>query len=211
MLCPVPCPSSPASRPVLPAFCISATRSARCSPGAARARPAGGSCCVWRTSIQPAAAPNSPPRSWRTWPGSASTGMARCACSRSICADYRAVLDALAARGLLYPCFCTRADIQQSAAAPHTPDGAPLYPGTCRALSPRARGAHRRRRALCAAARHGAGAGGDAGADTSRRQAKAPSHATPNSSATSSSPARTLRPATTCASRTTMRCRASRW
>ena len=49
--------------------------------------------------------------------------------------EYRAVLDALAARGLLYPCFCTRADIQQSAAAPHTPDGAPLYPGTCRALS----------------------------------------------------------------------------
>ena len=50
-------------------------------------------------------------------------------------ADYRAVLDRLAARELLYPCFCTRADIQQSAAAPHTPDGAPLYPGTCRRLS----------------------------------------------------------------------------
>jgi glutamyl-Q tRNA(Asp) synthetase len=50
-------------------------------------------------------------------------------------AEYRAVLDALAASGLLYPCFCTRADIQQSAAAPHTPDGAPLYPGTCRSLS----------------------------------------------------------------------------
>lgn len=49
--------------------------------------------------------------------------------------DYRAVLDDLSARGLLYPCFCTRADIQQSAAAPHTPDGAPLYPGTCHALS----------------------------------------------------------------------------
>ncbi len=48
---------------------------------------------------------------------------------------YRAALDALAARGLLYPCFCTRADIQQSAAAPHTPDGVPRYPGTCRALS----------------------------------------------------------------------------
>jgi len=50
-------------------------------------------------------------------------------------AEYRAVLDALAARGLLYPCFCTRADIVQSASAPHTPDGAPLYPGTCRHLS----------------------------------------------------------------------------
>lgn len=49
--------------------------------------------------------------------------------------DYRAALDQLGARGLVYPCFCTRADIQQSASAPHTPDGAPLYPGTCRALS----------------------------------------------------------------------------
>jgi glutamyl-Q tRNA(Asp) synthetase len=50
-------------------------------------------------------------------------------------AEYRGVLVALAGRGLLYPCFCSRADIQQSAAAPHTPDGAPHYPGTCRALS----------------------------------------------------------------------------
>ena len=52
---------------------------------------------------------------------------------------YRAALDDLAVRGLLYPCFCTRADIERemeaSAAAPHSPDGAPLYPGTCRGLS----------------------------------------------------------------------------
>jgi glutamyl-Q tRNA(Asp) synthetase len=50
-------------------------------------------------------------------------------------AEYRTALDALAARGLLYPCFCSRTDIHQSATAPHTPDGAPLYPGTCRVLS----------------------------------------------------------------------------
>lgn len=50
--------------------------------------------------------------------------------------EYRAVLDALAARGLAYPCFCTRADIAASAHAPHGPDGAPLYPGTCRHLDP---------------------------------------------------------------------------
>jgi glutamyl-Q tRNA(Asp) synthetase len=60
-------------------------------------------------------------------------------------AEYRSALDMLAARGLLYPCFCTRADIQremeQSAAAPHTPDGTPLYPGTCRALSQHERAA----------------------------------------------------------------------
>jgi glutamyl-Q tRNA(Asp) synthetase len=52
--------------------------------------------------------------------------------------DYRAALDGLAARALLYPCFCTRGDISReiaaSAAAPHGPDG-PLYPGTCRRLS----------------------------------------------------------------------------
>lgn len=55
-------------------------------------------------------------------------------------AEYRAALDELASRNLLYPCFCTRAEIQreiaQSASAPHAPDGSPLYPGTCRGLSP---------------------------------------------------------------------------
>ncbi|MDR3532486.1 MAG: tRNA glutamyl-Q(34) synthetase GluQRS [Rhodopila sp.] len=53
--------------------------------------------------------------------------------------DYQGVLDGLAERGLVYPCFCTRADIARevaaSAAAPHGPDGAPQYPGTCRRLS----------------------------------------------------------------------------
>jgi glutamyl-Q tRNA(Asp) synthetase len=52
---------------------------------------------------------------------------------------YRACLHSLAARNLVYPCFCSRADIRRevaaSAAAPHGPDGAPLYPGTCRRLS----------------------------------------------------------------------------
>jgi glutamyl-Q tRNA(Asp) synthetase len=55
-------------------------------------------------------------------------------------ADYQAALDALRERHLIYPCFCTRADIAReisaSASAPHAPDGAPLYPGTCRRLWP---------------------------------------------------------------------------
>jgi glutamyl-Q tRNA(Asp) synthetase len=51
--------------------------------------------------------------------------------------EYAAVLDTLRARGLIYPCFCSRADIQRRtvATAPHGPDGGPLYPGTCRGLS----------------------------------------------------------------------------
>ncbi len=49
--------------------------------------------------------------------------------------EYRAVLQQLAERDLTYPCFCTRADIAASMAAPHGPDGAPVYPGTCRTLS----------------------------------------------------------------------------
>ena len=48
---------------------------------------------------------------------------------------YQASLDRLKARGLVYPCFCTRseiaAEIARSAAAPHDPEGA-VYPGTCR-------------------------------------------------------------------------------
>ncbi len=51
---------------------------------------------------------------------------------------YAEALERLKAKGLVYPCFCTRsaiaAEIAASAAAPHGPDG-PIYPGTCRRLS----------------------------------------------------------------------------
>lgn len=47
---------------------------------------------------------------------------------------YEAALERLRAAGLLYPCFCTRADIAASASAPHGPEGA-IYPGTCRGLA----------------------------------------------------------------------------
>ncbi|CAN5652687.1 tRNA glutamyl-Q(34) synthetase GluQRS [soil metagenome] len=48
-------------------------------------------------------------------------------------ADYGRALDALDGRALIYPCFCTRADIAAATDAPQGPDG-PLYPGTCRPL-----------------------------------------------------------------------------
>jgi glutamyl-tRNA synthetase len=55
---------------------------------------------------------------------------------------YREALAALNAERLLYPCFCTRAEIREAASAPHRdlPEGA--YPGTCRTLTV----AERRRR-----------------------------------------------------------------
>jgi glutamyl-Q tRNA(Asp) synthetase len=52
-------------------------------------------------------------------------------------ADYTAALDQLKAQDLIYPCFCTRAEIRaeiaRAGAAPHGSEG-PLYPGTCRNL-----------------------------------------------------------------------------
>lgn len=57
--------------------------------------------------------------------------------------DYAAALARLDRLGVIYPCFCTRKEIQVEAAAsgyaPHAvPDGGEgfLYPGTCRSLSP---------------------------------------------------------------------------
>jgi glutamyl-Q tRNA(Asp) synthetase len=59
--------------------------------------------------------------------------------------EYRAAAAHLRAGGLLYPCFCTRKEIAEASArseaatgrpGPRDPDGAPLYPGTCRTLPP---------------------------------------------------------------------------
>lgn len=62
--------------------------------------------------------------------------------------EYRRALEMLETQGLLYPCFCTRKDIEaeiaRSGHAPHGPDGG-LYPGTCRGLSAAER--NRRRQA----------------------------------------------------------------
>ena len=52
-------------------------------------------------------------------------------------AEYAAARNRLIGRGLAYPCFCTRSQLAQAMAAPHA--GEPVYPGTCRSLSPSAR------------------------------------------------------------------------
>ena len=48
-------------------------------------------------------------------------------------AEYQAALGRLREQGLVYPCFCTRADIAAALEAPHGPAGS-HYPGTCRGL-----------------------------------------------------------------------------
>ena len=57
--------------------------------------------------------------------------------------DYGEALQQLERRGLLYPCFCSRGDVMQAVTNhldwPRDPDGSPLYPGTCRNLSPQER------------------------------------------------------------------------
>ncbi|AKK29830.1 tRNA glutamyl-Q(34) synthetase GluQRS [Mycobacterium sp. EPa45] len=54
---------------------------------------------------------------------------------------YDAVIDGLAARGLVYECYCSRRDILSAPRAPHAPEGA--YPGTCRTLNDAERTAKR--------------------------------------------------------------------
>jgi glutamyl-Q tRNA(Asp) synthetase len=60
--------------------------------------------------------------------------------------DYAAALAILRAQKLVFPCFCSRGDIARAVAErevaepeapwPRDPEGAPLYPGRCRHLSP---------------------------------------------------------------------------
>ena len=54
---------------------------------------------------------------------------------QSECADiYTESYNKLEAQGLVYPCFCSRAQLH-AASAPHTSDGNVIYPGTCRGLT----------------------------------------------------------------------------
>lgn len=51
-------------------------------------------------------------------------------------ADYGAALAKLDGLGLIYPCFCSRREIEAAAGpqGPRQPDGGLIYPGTCRDL-----------------------------------------------------------------------------
>ena len=50
-------------------------------------------------------------------------------------AHYRVALEKLELGGFIYPCTCSRKDLQAAAHAPHAEDNSePIYPGTCRAL-----------------------------------------------------------------------------
>lgn len=47
---------------------------------------------------------------------------------------YEEALEKLERMGLVYPCYCTRAELH-AASAPHRSDGQTVYPGTCRHLT----------------------------------------------------------------------------
>ena len=49
---------------------------------------------------------------------------------------YTAALQQLQAAGLVYPCVCSRREIEMAVHAPHAGEEGPIYPGTCRRQSP---------------------------------------------------------------------------
>ena len=53
---------------------------------------------------------------------------------------YEEIFEVLRAKGMVYPCYCTRTELH-AASAPHASDGRVLYAGTCRNLSEEERAA----------------------------------------------------------------------
>jgi glutamyl-tRNA synthetase len=53
---------------------------------------------------------------------------------------YRAALETLRERGFIFPCTCSRKDLQSVPRAPHAADDEIIYPGTCRLNGPPAAG-----------------------------------------------------------------------
>ena len=48
---------------------------------------------------------------------------------------YKGAIARLDREGLIYPCYCTRAEIRAAASAPHSITAADRYPATCRELT----------------------------------------------------------------------------
>ena len=70
------------------------------------------------------------------WDEGGSTGGPHGPYYQSECADiYTGQYKKLEAQGLVYPCFCSRAQLH-AASAPHRSDGQVIYAGTCRGLTP---------------------------------------------------------------------------
>ena len=64
---------------------------------------------------------------------------------------YAEALESLEAKALVYPCYCSRAEVRSAASAPHGTTGHGDYPGTCRDLTAeqrREREAHGRRSSM---------------------------------------------------------------
>jgi glutamyl-tRNA synthetase len=59
---------------------------------------------------------------------------------------YAAAIETLRGDGLVYECWCTRAEIREAASAPHGPLPEGFYPGTCLRLSEAERAARRAER-----------------------------------------------------------------
>ena len=66
-------------------------------------------------------------------------------CQSNRAGVYEAYFARLKSRGLVYPCFCSRAELH-AADAPHLSDGRYLYPGTCRGLTPEETAARMKKR-----------------------------------------------------------------
>ncbi len=63
--------------------------------------------------------------------GLGSTGTATPSCRPNACFFTRPRLRRLKAQEFVYPCTCTRTDIERAASAPHAEHEGPSYPGTC--------------------------------------------------------------------------------
>src|ERR671916_23515 len=55
---------------------------------------------------------------------------------------YEEAIERLDGEGVLYPCYCTRAEIRAAASAPHGIPASDRYPGTCRDLTAAQRADH---------------------------------------------------------------------